>query len=33
MGLNTVEQILDSSNYIDFAPQVIAFVESRLPSV
>ena len=33
IGDYTVEQILDSSNYIDFAPQVIAFVESRLPSV
>lgn len=33
IGDYTVEQVLDSSNYIDFAPQVIAFVESRLPSV
>ena len=33
IGDYTVEQILDSPNYMDFAPQVIAFVESRLPSM
>jgi len=33
IGDYTVEQILDSSNYMDFAPQVIAFVKSRLPSM